>query len=180
MARISARHSRTAQSVITWKPGTRVVEVGHRLILQLHPQVLRLTEQVLRVMSPGPVRHGIQPQPLGGRSSYHSILSVKKPRTYQERSSAAVRLMISLRWHDPHQVKGQDLAGLLSAAPAGSPFSRLSSYAFFPGNASKTACWANLYTRYCLTNSRGRCHNKCDKNRGAHGLRGSGPLRPFT
>ena len=26
---------------------------------------------------------------------------------------------------------------------------------------------ANLYTRYCLTNSRGRCHNKCDKNRGA-------------
>ena len=33
--------------------GAAGLEVGHRLILQLHPQVLRLTEQVLRQLDPG-------------------------------------------------------------------------------------------------------------------------------
>ena len=39
------------------KAGAAGPKVGHRLILQFHPQVLRLTEQVLRQLDPG---HGGQ------------------------------------------------------------------------------------------------------------------------
>ena len=96
-----------------------------------------LTEQALRVMSPGPVRHGIQPQPLGVDLHITPSSLSKKPRTYQERSSAAVRLMISLRWHDPHQVKGQDLAGLLSARASGLPIFSPLIIRLFPGKCKQ-------------------------------------------
>ena len=124
-----------------------------------------LVHKGVLVRRPGPVRHSIEPQLYSfdlHRCSFpaHPALLPdlplhfiqKNPRTRQIRWSAANCLMISLRWHDPNQVMGQSLSGLLSARQHGLPVVQLPLF-YSPGSAIARG-FADFFTKRSLTRPR--------------------------
>ena len=126
-----------------------------------------LAEQALRVMGPGPVRHGIQPQLSGFHLHTSRPPLDTKTADHQIRSSAAESLMISLRWHDPNQVKGQNLAGFLSARASGLPRFRLVSIIrLFAPDCKQNRIPPQIFVTY-LTNHQHPVYHKAENDRGA-------------